>query len=115
MAFTVRTAISSLKELLTALSSGTAGQAVVIGSSGFVAQSATTNFFSATGVGTGSAQTIAHTLGAVPSVVLLSATDTDAASGASGVFALTAGAKSATGVSLTGTSGVKFHLLAYKA
>ena len=59
---------------------------------------------------TGSAQSIAHGLGATPAKVLVSLTDN---SGSAGTFTVTEGTHTSTNAVVTVTSGAKFKVLAW--
>lgn len=67
-------------------------------------------FVSTEQTGNGSAQNIAHGLGAVPSKVLIVPTDTAPAT--TGVYTATEGAHDSTNVVVTVTSGKKYKVLA---
>lgn len=67
-------------------------------------------FISTEQTGTGSAQNIAHGLGAAPTKVFIAPTDT--APSTAGVFTVTEGSHDATDVIVTVTSGKKFKVLA---
>lgn len=68
-------------------------------------------FVSTEQTGTGSAQNIAHGLGAVPAAVLIVPTDTAPAT--TGAYTAVEGAHDATNVIVTVTSGKKFKVLAW--
>ena len=67
-------------------------------------------FVSAIQTATGSAQNVAHGLGAVPAAVLISCTDN---SGSSDVFTVTEGTHTSTNVVVTVTASAKFKVLAW--
>lgn len=68
-------------------------------------------FISAEATGTGSAQNIAHGLGAAPTAVLVAPTDTAPAT--VGVYTCVEGTHTSTNVVVTVTSGKKFKVMAY--
>ncbi len=67
-------------------------------------------FISTEQTGTGSAQNIAHGLGATPTYVFVSPTDTSPAT--TGQFTITEGTHTSTNVVITCTSGKKYKVLA---
>ena len=68
-------------------------------------------FISTVATATGSAQNVAHGLGATPAGVLISVTDTSAT--AAGTFTVTEGTHTSTNVVVTVTASAKFKVLAW--
>jgi len=68
-------------------------------------------FLSTVVTATGSAQNVAHGLGATPAGVLISVTDTSAT--AAGTFTVTEGTHTSTNVVVTVTASAKFKVLAW--
>lgn len=105
----VRVARSSVKPTIAEVGAGAIGTSEL--AAGAVTKAKAAVFISSEQTGTGSAQNIAHGLGATPAGVLIVPTDTAPAT--AGDYTATEGAHSSTNVVITVTSGKKYKVFAW--